>query len=436
MVTPIVRTFQLTRVPVDEQKKTLGVYFIAGGVISGNILLLAILYWFPAPAGSFVAAKIVPFIAMAAVYPFYFFQDYLREEWPAHFYWMLIIVLSAVGLTSFQRFARYVFIFFNIVSIVTLAIIVVMKYGSAMFLDYFFKLYFSVVASAVYVGFLTLPEVRLEFERRSQKQDPGLWLWQKLHKTLTPHDAAGYYNLGLAYRRLERYPEAVEYLQKAIRTVPDEAEYYAELGVTYFIQKDFSAAIRSFKEAVRLDPVHRKARYHLGLAYREAGCDQEAIAALERSSYLDPKQVDVYRHLGQAYFSAGRFEEAQKAFQMVVALNPADAAAYYHLGLLFLKKDDQLKQAEEVLKKAVRLKPDDADAHFQLGMVYGKMGRHRDAVRSFKEVLRSDENHRQAHYQLGFSYAILKDFDSARREYRYLQAADVDLAKTLLLLMQ
>jgi len=47
-----------------------------------------------------------------------------------------------------------------------------------------------------------------------------------------------------------------------------------------------------------------------------------------------------------------------------------------------------------------------------------------------------DDNHIQAHYQLGFTYSMLKDFDSARREYRFLKESDPDLANNLAMVIK
>ena len=53
-------------------------------------------------------------------------------------------------------------------------------------------------------------------------------------------------NLGVVYRRLGRYQEAVEAFKQAIRLKPDYANAHYNLGVTYFLLGDTSSALQEY----------------------------------------------------------------------------------------------------------------------------------------------------------------------------------------------
>lgn len=421
---------------MERNKKLLGVQVIGWGVIAANVSGIVFNYCVPSTDKMPFVSKVMSYVAMAAVFPSDFFFIYLKDVWSIHFYWIATTILCSFGILRLNKFARTGFIVLNIVHIVILTQIVLRHLGSATFLDYFFKLYFNLVASGSYVAFITIPEVRTQFIVGEKVESLFLEGIKKILlstrlKEPSSQDAQGYFNLGIAYRRLGRYDDAVTALKKAVSIPPAKDSFYLSLGETYMKQKKYHEAIPAFTEAVRINPSHGEAYYHLGIAYQQEGCDKEAIAALEKVSPLQPNKADVYQSLGKSYQSVKRFQEALEAFQRSLELNPDDDYAYYQRGIIFLRELGKAEEARDAFRHAIRLKPDRSQAHFQLGMACILLNRYKDALRAFKEVIRLDENNTEAHYQMGFVYAMIKDFDSARREYKFLKNVDADLADTL-----
>ena len=53
----------------------------------------------------------------------------------------------------------------------------------------------------------------------------------------------------------------------------------------------------------------------------------------------------------------------------------------------------------EFYKEKVRENPDDAEAHYNLGNAYYDLGRHQEAIESYKQAIRIDPDYREARNQ-------------------------------------
>ena len=93
-------------------------------------------------------------------------------------------------------------------------------------------------------------------------------------------------------------------------------EAYYNLGLAYLRLEDREKAIQAFREAARSRPSYVAAHSSLGKALLEAGRTDEARLSLERVVTL-----------GKALLKAGRTDEARLAFERVVTLAPASDMA-------------------------------------------------------------------------------------------------------------
>ena len=422
---------------MQEKERFWGIKLIGWGVVTANAVLAAIFFALPHVTTVSLPPKMVEILSIVAIFPRDFLFTYLREVWLVHLTWMILITLGAQGVVLFNRFGRMVFIVLNVVHIVILSyIVLVMKNGQPDFLDYFFKLYFNLVASGTYVGFLTMQEVRVHYQLGPKDERSPLVLKRPRLKQPSAKDAHGFHNLGLAYSQLERYDEAIDALQKSLIINPRNAGCHYDLGLVFFRKKEYDNAVKLLKEAVSIDPILAKAYLQLGITYQKQGCTKEALDAFKKVTHIQPANAQAYKEMGGCYMSLERYEEAMEAFHKAIELNPRDEEVHCQMGMIYLNKFEKYKEARDVLKKSIRLRPAQTQAHYQLGMVSLKLESYKDAIRSFKEVIRLEKDHRYAHYQLGFSYAMVGDFNSAHRECKYLEKADKDLADTLKMVLK
>jgi tetratricopeptide (TPR) repeat protein len=82
-------------------------------------------------------------------------------------------------------------------------------------------------------------------------------------------------------------------------------------------------------------------------------------------------------------------------------------------------------------EQALQIQPDSAQTHNDVGLAYGKLGKHRDAIKAFKEAILKKPDYAEAHYNLAITYLILKDENGALREYSVLKNLNQKKAATL-----
>ena len=87
------------------------------------------------------------------------------------------------------------------------------------------------------------------------------------------------------------------------------------------------------------------------------------------------------------------------------------------------------QEAIESFKQAIRLDPDDADAHLNLGAAYGELGKWKESIKSFKQALRIDPDYAKAHYNLGTAYHNTGKYKDAIESYKQAIKIDPDDAR-------
>ncbi|MBE9529068.1 MAG: tetratricopeptide repeat protein [Proteobacteria bacterium] len=83
-------------------------------------------------------------------------------------------------------------------------------------------------------------------------------------------------SLGVIYKDLGIYSQAVDEFKKALDLRPDFIDIKTELGSAYRDMKDFSNSIRVLTEAVELNAEHTTPRVQLGLTYYTMGENESA----------------------------------------------------------------------------------------------------------------------------------------------------------------
>jgi tetratricopeptide (TPR) repeat protein len=80
-----------------------------------------------------------------------------------------------------------------------------------------------------------------------------------------PSDPAPRVELGNLYFDAERYPEAVEWYEQALRLKPDDANVSTDLGVAYYYTDQPDKAIQQFEQSLKADPLHTKTMLNMGI---------------------------------------------------------------------------------------------------------------------------------------------------------------------------
>ncbi len=119
-----------------------------------------------------------------------------------------------------------------------------------------------------------------------------------------PLNLSAYSALGLAYRKLQRYDEAIVIFEKQIELKPDYYWAYFNLGKSYLFRGDAEQALL----AIEKNPENVNRNVGLVMVYSTLGREAEAVAVLNRmvSEYGEQKPV----WIAEAYSWRGQKDEA------------------------------------------------------------------------------------------------------------------------------
>jgi tetratricopeptide (TPR) repeat protein len=80
-----------------------------------------------------------------------------------------------------------------------------------------------------------------------------------------PDDPAPRVQLGNLYFDAERYTDAVEWYEQALRLKPSDANVSTDLGVAYYYTDQPDKAIAQFERSLKADPKHTKTMLNMGI---------------------------------------------------------------------------------------------------------------------------------------------------------------------------
>jgi len=249
---------------------------------------------------------------------------------------------------------------------------------------------------------------------------------------LFPAYGAAHYALGLAYRDLGRAEDAQRHLRlyqqhlmeappledpvlESVLRLKQSADAVLAEGVRLGETGDFEGSIREHLRALELDPGLTKAHANLMALYGQAEkwdkVDEHYRAAVAQA----PGLVEVHYNYALALQQQKRSAEAQQALARVLALSPHHAPAQNALGAL-LELEGRLDDAAEQYRLATVNQADFQAARFNLGRVLVELGRPREAVAQFEQILGTEDEQTPLHlYALAVAESRAGEHEPALR---------------------
>jgi tetratricopeptide (TPR) repeat protein len=145
----------------------------------------------------------------------------------------------------------------------------------------------------------------IEAERQPKKRKPTVML----EKPLDEGDADTHYDLGLAYKEMGLYDEAVKAFEKVLRAPGREVQCRVMIGMCLREQGNPSEAIHQFKQGLHAEPSERERLslyYEIGVTYEAIGDVGEALYYFESVTKRDPGFADSAMRADQLRQRGGR----------------------------------------------------------------------------------------------------------------------------------
>ena len=210
---------------------------------------------------------------------------------------------------------------------------------------------------------------------------------------------------------------ASEVCRKAIAANPDDVSLTALLGAVLLKTRQPEEAEKYLQRSIELAPTFAKPHEDLGFLLLESGRSEEAVEILEKAVRLDSKSVKGYFSLGRAYANIGKGSESDAAFEKSFALDPERKklalAAEHH-------KAGRHKEAEKLYRELLRENPNNVDAMRMLAGIAASRSFAEEAESLFRRAISLAPDFALAHLDLGM---LLQE------QHRYSEAIEC-FAKT------
>jgi tetratricopeptide (TPR) repeat protein len=239
----------------------------------------------------------------------------------------------------------------------------------------------------------------------------------------------------------ERYDEAAQELEQALKDDPSFTEATKSLAICRFQVRSYDTARTLFAQLETLPKFQREALYYLGRMDLMEGNVTSAIRRL-RSIQSTPRVQDVPHFLGVAYYKNKQFPEAVEALKQWISESPRDFRSHEWLARSLLRLD-QKEEADKEFAEAKRLheyytggtveigecrsslkagdrdqawekcrgmlETDDVDKVVAIGMLFGQAGDALHAAQAWERAAKLDPDSPEIHYNFALATFQLRD---------------------------
>ena len=164
---------------------------------------------------------------------------------------------------------------------------------------------------------------------------------------------------------------AMEYLQKAVESVPESSELQFRLGAALLNAGQTAESVEHLRRAVDLDPQSMEALDRLGIALAQQGALSEAETVLRKAVLLSPEVAVVRSNLGLVIAKQGRPAEALELYEQSLKLDNTASSTHFNAGLAS-EELGQLERARQHYRATIELANGHEEAERRLQAIFNK----------------------------------------------------------------
>lgn len=207
-----------------------------------------------------------------------------------------------------------------------------------------------------------------------------------------PYNYQLHYLRGLAYRKLNRYGQAIRDFELALRIAPpigrqlEEGliicQTYNQRGLALMQRKKYVEAIRNFDSAIGMQPEFSEPYLNRGIAYRNMNQFPAAISDFNRAIELNEKYVEAFFNRGRTFMDMNQWDQASRDLRTVVLFNPGHAKSFFYLAEMAFDREDYY-QAISWYDSSLHYAQDHYWAYYKRAQAYDHLKKFPGAVRDY-----------------------------------------------------
>ncbi len=272
-----------------------------------------------------------------------------------------------------------------------------------------------------------------------------------------PDDDAVVVELGLAYLREGRLPEAADALADAVRGEPDSVAARAGLGIVSASAGDLDGAVthlriaeellgdeptlpfarglcleklsqpesaaQCYRRAIEADGAYAPARHRLAAVSLFRERTDEAVEQYLALRQAEPQDSWTRTSLGHLLYRAGRYDEAAEEFEAAIAMEPENWALVDD-EVEALVADDRIHDAIARLQEMIAEQGPFADLHVRLADLYDRVDDDDQATKHYLLALEIQPSYLEATVKLGTHHLQFGRWEEAAEVF--YQAAELN----------
>ncbi len=229
------------------------------------------------------------------------------------------------------------------------------------------------------------------------------------------------------YADYNRFDEMGEFVERAVKVLPNSRELLRELATTCEERGDYNRAITIYNQLIDKDPYSIYDWFSLAKVEAMLKHYDKAIDACDFALAVKEDDESVISFKGYCYYDSGQYHEAIEQFKEFAAVTTEKAVAYELIGECYVKLEDN-ENALKYFHQALDLDPSNSNICYQLATCHYDLGNIPQAIICLQDTLRLDERDDEAHSFLGEIYLQQGEYELSYQYFtRSLELNNDDL---------
>ena len=229
-----------------------------------------------------------------------------------------------------------------------------------------------------------------------------------------------YLYLAYALRRVGKFDQAIDSLQKSLDFEADKLNITLEKAATYRHAGDFKAAEKELKACTNFENVSAEYHYQLGRLQEAEGLYEEATDNYLKALELSPEHQRALFHLAYRCDLSGDEEAAIDYYRQIAANSPVYVSALLNLAVLY-EDSDQLDKATQCVDTVLATHP-----NHQRAILFKK------DIESSKTMFYDEEKEKKKTRKSQILETPMSDFELSVRSRNCLKKMKIDTLGDLL----